>query len=129
MSTILLAGASTRPISRKALSQSFRKALRAAFSSRICIAVCAAAQKKSEHCACGSDFFAYLCSAFHLNKATESPLPEPAAFFMPLRPRHIKFRPVWSVNAPTALFKVECNGERNFSYIRTRRVLSIITFH
>ena len=33
----------SRPVCRKALSQSFRKAIRAAFSSRVCIAVCAAA--------------------------------------------------------------------------------------
>lgn len=43
MNTITLAGASTRPISRKTLSQTIRRTLRAAFSTRICIAVCAAA--------------------------------------------------------------------------------------
>lgn len=43
MNTITLAGASMRPISRKALSQSIRRVLRAAFSLHICIAVCAAA--------------------------------------------------------------------------------------
>lgn len=39
---------------------------------------------------------------------------KPSAFFMAAGVvLQYWFRPVWSVNAPTACFKVEYNGERN----------------
>lgn len=41
-------------------------------------------RRKKRALTCGFKKSAYLCSAFHLNQATESPIYMPAAFFMPL---------------------------------------------
>lgn len=41
-------------------------------------------QQKTDGKICSSGNSAYLCDAYHLKQAAESPIPMPAAFFMPL---------------------------------------------
>lgn len=89
LTTASMQAAASRSISAKALSKSIRRALRAVFSTRVCIAVCAAAVKNFATAPCRSENFAYLCGA-KSNERVSFPLSlgyrleHTRAFFMPI---------------------------------------------
>ena len=86
-------------------------------------------RKKSAKNTCSSEFSDYLCSAFHLNKATESPTAQAAGLFFDRGCRHnISSVPCGALMRPLPCSRWNATGSGTFSVSVPTENINIISF-